>query len=79
VDGTITPELKREALDNFNRVGLSDAEVQIMFDTTTKERGERLDVTIEALRAPSLLYHFGSSTESPVYFAHAYVMSERIE
>jgi hypothetical protein len=78
-DGFVSPTNRQVVLNNLQRVGITPATVQIISESTIKDRGERLDVEIQAPRANSFLLNFGDIPQSNIYIGHAYVMSERMD
>lgn len=80
VEGTVTPALRQEVLDNLKAVGFSENSIEILYDSSISERGQRIDVTIRAPRIRMFPYIFsGTQTQPKFYYAHAYVMSEYLE
>ena len=77
VEGTVTPALRQEVIDNLTAVGFSAASIQINYDTSVVERGQRIDVTIQAPRIRIFPYIFsGTDSQPQYYYAHTYIMSE---
>lgn len=78
-DGTVSSSLKQEVIDNLKAVGFSESDITTVFDTTIKDRRQRIDVKLTAKRSTLFAYTFSSLAGPSVYYAHNYIMSEYLE
>lgn len=80
VEGTVTPSLRQEVIDNLTAVGFSESSIEITYHESIVERGQRIDITIRAPRIRMFPYIFSGTLNQPqYYFAHTYIMSEYLD
>src|SRR5690606_29468253 len=79
VEGTITPALRNEVIDNLKAVGFREDEIEIEFDSSVYDRGNRLDVIIRAERPGLFVYNFSGLDGPNYYYGHDYIMSEYLD
>jgi hypothetical protein len=78
-EGLVTPAIRDQVIDNLEKIGFADSEIEMVYDTTLKGRQQQLDVMIRIPRPPLFIYYFGTETQPQYYYARSYVMSEYLE